>query len=280
MVTFLTKKFKGYVFVRKFNNHKSTEIHSHGYIEIAYVLQGSGMSEINGKTKPLTKGDYYIIDYNSTHSYVSDNQAFTIINCLFSPQIIDFVFNEGMSFDEAMKSFFFKISGRQINCSIADHIYKDETGEIRKLFEEMLNEYVSNEPGNTEIISYYLKMIIIKLARNLGSQKRLSDDINNIIKFINEKYDQNISLSDISSEYHYTLPYLSAKFKKETGVTFTRYLQNVRVENAASLLTGTDIPIEEIAVQSGYNDLNNFYAVFKRITNLTPNEYRKKRDSI
>lgn len=272
----LTKKFHGYIFVKKFENHKTAETHSHEYIEMAYVLEGEGTTVINGKSGSIKEGNFYIIDYNSSHSYFSETKDFKIINCLFSPQIIDSSLAENMSFNDAMSSYFFRITGRYINYPAADCLYYDETGEIRALFEKMLNEFVEAEPGHLELIRYYLRTAIIKLARKIGSTNKLSDDIKMIIDIINKRCNENISLGDIATEIHYSLPYLSAKFKRETGMTFTRYLQNTRIEKAASLLTATDMPIEQIAEQSGYKDLNTFYLVFKRLTNVTPKEYRKK----
>ena len=276
MLQILTKKFVGYFFVKLFDYHKSASMHSHEYIELAYVLDGEGTTTINDKSEPLKKGDFYIINYNSKHLYNAETKGYKIINCLFSPQIIDSSFADDMSFDDAMAAYFFKISGRYINSPVADRLYHDETGEIGELFQKILDEYVNNEAGNIEMIRYYLRCIIIKLARIVGSRNALSDDIKLVVDIINERCNEDISLSSIAEDIHFSLPYLSSKFKKETGMTFTKYLQNVRIEKAASLLTATDIPIEVIAEQSGYKDLNTFYSVFKRFTNVTPKEYRKK----
>ena len=276
MLQFLTKKFNGYIFVREFDYHKYATMHSHGYIELAYVLDGEGTTNINGKIEPLKKGNFYIINYNSEHSYNAEGKGFKIINCLFSPQIIDSSFAVDKSFDDAMVSYFFKISGRYVNTPVADRLYSDEKGEIRELFQKTLEEFVNNEAGNIEMVRYYIRSIIIKLARIVGSRNAISDDIKLVTDIINERCNENISLSTIAEDIHFSLPYLSAKFKKETGMTFTKYLQNIRIEKAASLLTATDIPIEIIAEQSGYRDLNTFYAVFKRFTNVTPKEYRKR----
>jgi len=276
MLQLLTKKFTGYIFVKEFNYHELAVMHSHEYIELAYVLDGEGTTNINGKIEPLKKGNFYIINYNSEHSYDADSKNYKIINCLFSPQIIDSSFADDMSFDDAMSSYFFKISGRYVNTPIADRLYYDETGEIKELFEKTLEEFVNNEAGNIEMVRYYVRSIIIKLARIVGSKNVISDDIRAVIDIINERCNENISLSVIAEDIHFSLPYLSAKFKKETGMTFTKYLQNVRIEKAASLLTATDIPIEIVAEQSGYKDLNTFYSFFKRFTNYTPKEYRKK----
>lgn len=276
MPQFLTKKFPGYIFVKKFENHKYSLMHSHEYLELAYVLEGDGITTINGKSEPLKKGDFYVIDYDSSHSYESEYTNFKIINCLFSPQMIDSSFRENMKFDDAMATYFFKVSGRHINQPAANCLYFDETGEIGTLFENMLEEFLNNEEGCFELLRYYLRTILIKLARSIGSTNKVSDDIKLVIDSISKRCNENISLGDIAAEIHLSLPYLSSKFKRETGMTFTKYLQNVRIETAASLLTATHMPIEAIAEQSGYKDLNTFYVVFKRLTNVTPNEYRKR----
>lgn len=276
MPNFLTKKFQGNIFVKLFHSHNSSEMHSHEYIELAYVLEGDGITNINGKTEPFKKGDFYIIDYNSSHSYYSDKMDFKIINCLFSPKIIDSSFADGMSFNDAMVAYFFKISGRHLNYTPADRLFHDETGEIKTLFENIFNEYLNDEAGNMALLRYYIRTVIIKLARIIGSTNKVSDAVKQTIDVIEKKCNENISFGDIAEELHYSLPYLSAKFKKETGMTFTKYIKNVRVEKAASLLTDTNIPIKEIAEQVGYTDLNTFYSVFKQVMNVTPKEYRKK----
>ena len=79
MPQILTKKFHGYIFVKKFETHSSAEMHSHEYIELAYVLDGEGETTINGKTEDFKKGNFYVIDYNSAHSYTSEGEGFRII---------------------------------------------------------------------------------------------------------------------------------------------------------------------------------------------------------
>lgn len=275
MPTFLTKKFLGHIFVKEFVNHKSTEVHSHEYIELAYVLEGDGTSVINGIKEPIKAGNFYIIDYNSTHSYFSENKDFKILNCLFSPQIIDSSFKNDMSFDDAIAAYFFRISGRHIKLPVADRLYYDETGEIRTLFVNMLKEYNGGEAGNIELIRYYIRSVLINIARTVGSSNEVDKDIKFVIDRIRERCNENILLSDIADELHCSLPYLSEKFKTQTGMTFTKYLKTTRIEKAASLLSATDMTIEKIAEQVGYNDIKTFYLVFKQMTDITPKQYRK-----
>ena len=68
--------------------------------------------------------------------------------------------------------------------------------------------------------------------------------------------------------------YLSTLFRQVTGTTFKEHLNRVRVEEAARLLSNTDYPVMEIAIACGYKDQSYFTKVFKKLTGLTPKQYR------
>jgi two-component system response regulator YesN len=73
--------------------------------------------------------------------------------------------------------------------------------------------------------------------------------------------------------------YLGQVYKNGTGTTFKHYLNEIRIKQAKLLLQEKDWPIEVIAEKVGYQDLRNFYIVFKHYTGLTPKEYRQKANS-
>ena len=60
-------------------------------------------------------------------------------------------------------------------------------------------------------------------------------------------------------------------------MTFREYVQKTRIEKCCDLLTGSDMPINEIARFVGYDDMQFFHTVFKRLLHMTPKEYRKLR---
>ncbi|MGO4376562.1 helix-turn-helix domain-containing protein, partial [Paenibacillus sp. MCAF20] len=66
----------------------------------------------------------------------------------------------------------------------------------------------------------------------------------------------------------------SQLFKKETNTTFTQYVTALRMEYACRLLSETDLPINEVAEQSGYSDYFYFSRIFKRTKGTTPSSYR------
>lgn len=99
-----------------------------------------------------------------------------------------------------------------------------------------------------------------------------------IIKYINTYYSQNISLKDVAKVVNLNPNYISQVFKKSAGTTFSHYLTNLRITQAEKLLTTTNFSINEISLQSGFNDYFYFSKVFKKCTGKTPSEYRNQYD--
>ncbi len=97
-----------------------------------------------------------------------------------------------------------------------------------------------------------------------------------MLKFISENYDQNISLEDVAKKCNYSTDYVRHLFKKHTGMTFGNYLTNLRISQARLLLSSTDKSVSQIASLVGFDNPDYFTNVFKKKTNLSPREFRRK----
>ncbi|MGD2172634.1 MAG: helix-turn-helix domain-containing protein [Gammaproteobacteria bacterium] len=80
---------------------------------------------------------------------------------------------------------------------------------------------------------------------------------------------QIVALSDVPERS------LKRRFKAATGSTLIEYLQNLRVERAKQLFEAGDLPIEEVSAEVGYQDVSFFRRLFKRLTGLSPGQYRR-----
>lgn len=104
--------------------------------------------------------------------------------------------------------------------------------------------------------------------------------INKIKLNIRKHYAEDITLASIS-EYLFMSPkYVSDLFKKETGITYSKYLTAVRMEHAKQLLRDIHYKVYEISQLVGYQSPNHFNKVFKHYAGITPSEYRKKETGI
>ncbi|HWP52379.1 MAG TPA: response regulator [Clostridia bacterium] len=94
-------------------------------------------------------------------------------------------------------------------------------------------------------------------------------------QYIQQHYNEPISLEDVCAATGFSVSYFSTLFKKETGEGFVKYLAKIRIEKAKALLQDTNLPIAEVCGRVGYNDLKHFTGIFKKVTSLNPGQYRK-----
>ncbi len=92
--------------------------------------------------------------------------------------------------------------------------------------------------------------------------------------YIDKHYKEDISLQDVASVFGYTDVYFCKIFKQNFGKSFINYLNELRIGKAKALLANPVINIKDISSESGYRDANYFTRVFKRMTGMTPSEYR------
>lgn len=102
----------------------------------------------------------------------------------------------------------------------------------------------------------------------------LSTDFNLIMKYIQYNYHQ-ITLESLATFFHYSKSNLSLLIKKNTGVNFIDLITNLKMSNASDLLKNTDISIDKISRQVGYNSSDHFSRTFKKHYNCSPQQYRK-----
>ena len=112
----------------------------------------------------------------------------------------------------------------------------------------------------------------------LALQRRESEAIRPIRtakQYIQQHYSQAITLEDVCAATGFSVSYFSAMFKKETGEGFSKYLTRVRIDRAKELLQQTDLSVADVCAQVGYGDLKHFTQTFKKVSGLSPAQYRK-----
>ncbi|RGY96454.1 helix-turn-helix domain-containing protein [Clostridium sp. AM58-1XD] len=116
-----------------------------------------------------------------------------------------------------------------------------------------------------------------KMCESMGSlrEKESESLVFRVKNYIDENYQKELSLDEVSRMVDVSPYYLSRLFKQETGKTFIEYLTSVRMKEARRLLANPDYSIKEVCVMSGYGDPNYFSRIFKKYEGITPTEYRE-----
>ena len=155
-------------------------------------------------------------------------------------------------------------------------------------------QYYLLKPVDEDVLCGYLS----KIAEEL-SQKTQYDEVQNdqvearqqfeyqynlsvngvvteIQRYIYNHYSEPLTLNALSQIYNFSPIYMGRLFKQEVGISFNEYLNNYRIEVAKGLIENDNHMSYEISEMVGYKDINYFYKCFKRITGLTPKEYKKE----
>lgn len=150
----------------------------------------------------------------------------------------------------------------------------------QKAIELQVNKYLLKPANPAEIITALKELI--ESSESVEVEIQDSDNlhyqsfIRGAIQFIEEKYTEPLTLEMASAHVFMTPQYFSRVFKKEVGLSYTDYVNNLRIKYACHLLKDTDYPSYRISSECGFNDPSYFNRVFYKQMNITPIKYRKK----
>lgn len=148
-------------------------------------------------------------------------------------------------------------------------------------FKELLQRLLSaHYKGNESEAHSWLNVILTEFSSSPVTRENATTEnshayfVGEICKQINENVKNSASLTVFAHKYGYSATYLGRIFHKLTGVTFSQYLSNARINQAKSFLLTSDLSVTEIAEQLGYYDPCHFIRHFQKIVGCSPNSYR------
>jgi YesN/AraC family two-component response regulator len=106
------------------------------------------------------------------------------------------------------------------------------------------------------------------------SLNSLSPYTKDVVAYIKHNFHKPITLDDISDHVKINRCYFCNVFKKETGRTYLQFLNDIRIEKGKELLLNKSLSILEVSLSVGFNNQNYFNTILKKLTNMTPLEYR------
>lgn len=163
----------------------------------------------------------------------------------------------------------------------------DACRSLMPLLNNLLREICESEnikeadPGKklytmNEVVRYYEENFVWLQGRITETDDMdYSKPVADIIHYIRKNYRQELSLETLGEEFQMNGVYLGQMFKKETGITFLKYLTNVRIEEAKRLLRKENCTVSETAKQVGYRTSQYFSQIFTRTVGMKPQEYKK-----
>ena len=121
-----------------------------------------------------------------------------------------------------------------------------------------------------EMVKVYCQLV------NKYSVKDYSPTVQKVVVMIESNLSSDLTLSELATSLNINASYLSTVFKKETGKTVTAYVNEKRIELAQELLRTTNLQIQTIAQYCGIIDVHYFTRLFKKITGVSPKQFREE----
>lgn len=147
----------------------------------------------------------------------------------------------------------------------------------REDFKDMLLKIVKLR--TIEEIKQAIKDKCLEMIRNIKENNNsTSPVIQQIISYIKNNYNKEISLKTLSQKFNINSSYLGQVFHKETGEQFSDYINRIRNEKAKEMLLNTNMKVNEIAESIGYSDTSYFYRKFKDFFGISPNAMRSSKN--
>ena len=249
--------------------------HYHDCLELNIVKKGSGYYIINGRRYEINTGDIFVINNKEPHMAVH-GEEFELEVLIFD---IDLLWrNKGIS--NFLTPFFSRKDEFSHKISVKSESYK----EMSQLFTKIEKEYLQREKGWQICVEAQLMNLLALIYRCYEKKQELEENNDNfqkmysrvsvVLEYIGENFKDEITLDELAKKVSLTQHYLCKCFKKVTGRTIFQYIEQMRIQYSCYLLKTTDEDIMDIAMNSGFNSVNYYNRVFKKILNKTPREYR------
>ncbi len=268
------------------NDEPGTPTHTHSFLELCMVMSGEIYNTINGKTVLMKKNDFFLVDFGTSHKLTKlggggekmGNVPCSLINVLFQPSAVDNTLRDNATIAEVLASKNIGLVGKVHGGKPANTVYHDDSGVIEQLLLDMKKEFGYMLFGYEKKLRCDLISILIHIARYLtpeDMETEISSTSDKIISYIEQHYNEDLTLEKMGEIFHIHPTYLCSKFKKETGYSFVQYHQKTRITNACHLLALTNMRISEISHAVGYDDVKYFEKIFRKHTLTSPREFRK-----
>lgn len=247
-------------------------IHCHPEYEINVVINTHGTRVIGDSEETFTGLDFVMIGPYIPHVWRSTEEENHVVTIQFSPDLLNYPIMNKRLFLPIKQLLADSRQGLQFYGADAERI-KDEIVELTRIqgfqtatrFLNILNS-LAHAPRRKLVSNLYE-------SDNLIHQSK-SRRISKVCRYIEENISHKITLSDAAELVNMSDSAFSHFFKKQTGISFITYINNLRVAKACDMLANTTTSASEICYDCGFNNKSNFIRIFTKRKNMTPIEYR------
>ena len=257
-------------------------IHKHEFFEMTTIIEGECYYEILGKEIWLKKGDIIIVPPGVEHTISPPDENMLFMNVLIRKNAFESSFLHLLDEEDALSYFFNNACYGKSN----ESFIMFNCGNDSKAFENIFVLYAEfnydfrykNRMLETILTGFFVLLLRYHekdvVVPGMSSRK-YDTNITTILKYIQNDF-SSVTLRSTAHEFNYSERQMSRLIKEYTGVNFSSLIQNIKMKKAENILLSKEITVREVCDIIGYQDMKNFYDLFKKRNGCTPGEFREK----
>lgn len=227
--------------------------------ELRYTLEGEGILEYNGKTYTLSKGEGYLIDCRKHHYYHTSREHWVCTVFHFNGTPVAPIFNALLQ------------SG---SVKFTASAFPNFELTQMQLIQETLAVSAHAEFKISCLFHVLLTELLVTHSKSTTSEKT-SSIIEKVVRYMQTNFKDTFSTDDLCRKFGISRTHLNRCFRQYTGFSPHDYLMQLRLNSAKLLLKNSDLSVEDVCTQSGFQDTAYFIQAFKKKEGITPLKYRK-----
>ena len=276
-----------------FNSHQDITIikhprftpyfyHFHDYFEIMYVLKGHTKQIVEQNEILLEEGNLFLLAPQVKHGIQVFDDETVLLNILVKTSTFLEAFSNYVRDKSDIANFFLNNLYTKNKIDYI-HFHSHQDSQIQNSILQMFEENQINDHYSNRILCSLFSLLLAYITRKYQDKIEYASSFKNnegtqIIQYISKHY-KNITLTQISQYFHYSIPYCSKWIKETTGYSYHTLLTQIKIQISKQLLLNTSFSIAQIAEEIGYQNPETFIRIFKKHEQITPHMYRKNTKS-
>ena len=253
-------------------------MHMHNFVEVVYMCQGSTHHVINGNDVILKEGELLFISQSAKQEIYPAAESDVAVNFIVLPEFFDYGLTMMETENNQLRSFVIDcLTGAKEDTGYL-HFKVADVLPVQNLVENLIWTIIRKEPNKRSIQQATMGLLFLQLMNQIermetsdtDKQQKLGMDV---LSYIEEHY-RDGELDGLAKQLHYDMRWLSREIKRRTGQTYTELVQNKRLNQAAYLLTTTNMNVLDIGLAVGYDNTSYFHKIFQKQFGMTPRKYR------
>lgn len=246
--------------------------HYHDCHQILFITRGTANVRVNETVYAVKAGDLIVFSRFEQHAVTEQSQDYQRYILQIAPDVL----MEGSDRDKVYAILFNRPTGFRNVFAM-----EQTSDELIRIFCAIIRERDNQNPMYENMLDLLVRQLLIFIYRQSPESLPVTEGdcfeiVYRIQTQLQRQFQKQFTLASLAEEHNISVYYLAHLFKKITGNSVMGYLQSCRIAASKKYLVETNLRIDEIVEQCGFSDNSNFSRTFRKLTGLSPSQFRQK----